>query len=155
MAVCESAFFYFQKRRGKNQEIRVAVKIKVSAPKVQYYNEVLQSESTFTSTTIAKELGLGAPTLHKLLQEKKVIYKHNGVWVLYYAYQNKGLSKTRTHAYTDSEGNSRTSVILVWTEKGRQLIHSLLNPKVRQPISSLEKLRVNMDKKGYLYTAVL
>lgn len=118
----------------QTEQLRLAEStIQQQAPKVQYCNEVLQSQSTYTTTTIAKELGMGAPTLHQQLKQRKVIYKHNGMWVLYYAYQGRGLTQTRTHIYTNSEGKTRTNVILVWTEKGRAFIHSLLNPKVSSP----------------------
>ena len=36
------------------------LKLKLQAPKVQYYDKVLQSQSTYTTTQIAKELGMTA-----------------------------------------------------------------------------------------------
>ena len=38
------------------------LKLKLQAPKVQYYDKVLQSQSTYTTTQIAKELGMTAGT---------------------------------------------------------------------------------------------
>jgi anti-repressor protein len=52
--------------------------IKKQAPKVQDYNEVLQSDSTYTTTQIAKELEMGAPTLNRKLQSMGVQYKQSG-----------------------------------------------------------------------------
>ena len=41
------------------------LKLKLQAPKVQYYDKVLQSQSTYTTTQIAKELGMTAGMLNK------------------------------------------------------------------------------------------
>lgn len=46
------------------------LKLKLQAPKVQYYDKVLQSQSTYTTTQIAKELGMTAAE-----DVKKVIVK--------------------------------------------------------------------------------
>lgn len=44
------------------------LKLKLQAPKVQYYDKVLQSQSTYTTTQIAKELGMTAGMLNKRLR---------------------------------------------------------------------------------------
>lgn len=95
------------------------------APKVAYVDTVLQSVNTYAANLIAKELGMSAETLNKRLQEKGVQYKQGGVWVLTAKYQGKGYTKTRTHSYTRSDGSTGTSMLTVWTERGRAFIHSL------------------------------
>ena len=96
-----------------------------NAPKVKYYEEVLQSDSTYITSQIAKELGVGAVTLNRKLNERMVQYKQNGTWLLYSNYQNKGYTKTKTHTYNDN-GTQKTAMQTVWTEKGRLFIHRLL-----------------------------
>lgn len=109
--------------------------IKEQAPKVDYYEEVLQSESDITTTIIAKEMGMSAITLNKVLRNKGVQFRQGGAWVLYAKHQNKGFTKTKTHPYVDSHGKLQTSILTVWTEKGRQFIHSLLTSKIStQPL---------------------
>lgn len=98
--------------------------IKTNAPKVDYFNEVLQSQSTYTTTQIAKELGMAAPTLNKKLHEMRVQYKQSDTWLLYEKYQNKGFTKTKTHVYYDNN-EQKTAMQTVWTEQGRLFIHSL------------------------------
>jgi len=93
-----------------------------SAPKVQYYDKVLSSESTYVTNQIAKELGMSAETLNKKLKEKGIQYKQNGTWLLTYKYQNEGLTKTHTHTFTRSDGTPGSSMLTVWTEKGREFI---------------------------------
>lgn len=104
--------------------------IKQAAPKVEYYDEVLQSESLIATNVIAKELGMSAITLNKILQQKKIIYNSAGTWVLYAKYQNKGYTGTKTHDYKDSLGNERTSIQTYWTEKGRKFIHEVIGYKI-------------------------
>lgn len=96
------------------------------APKVAYYEEVLQSESTYNTNQIAKELGMSAVTLNRKLQSLKIQYRQGGTWLLYHQYQNKGYTKTKTHTYTDTKGVTQTSMQTVWTEAGRAFIHNLL-----------------------------
>lgn len=52
--------------------------IQEQAPKVEYYDDVLNSTSTYTVTQIAKEFGWGAETLNRKLKEKGVQYKQSG-----------------------------------------------------------------------------
>jgi len=102
--------------------------LQASAPKIEYFEKVLQSGSTNTMTQIAKELGMSAFSLEKRLHEKGVIFKQSGQWLLYAKYQDKGYAKPRTHHYTKSDGSTGTNTITVWTESGREFIHSLLQP---------------------------
>lgn len=104
----------------QNQELTT------QAPKVQYYDTVLQSKSTYTATQIAKECGMSARQLNKFLQSKKFIFYQSGMWMLTAKYQNKGLATTKTYSYTNSIGQTCTNTATVYTEKGREFIHSLL-----------------------------
>jgi len=101
--------------------------IKQAAPKVEYYRNVLQSESLIVTNVIAKELGMSAVTLNARLHKFGIIYKSGETWVLYHQYQNKGLTGTKTHTYTNSLGHEKTSVQTYWTEKGRKFIHGVFS----------------------------
>lgn len=103
--------------------------IKESAPKAIYYDEVLQSKATYNTNLIAKELGMSAITLNRILSDLRIQYKQNSVWILYEKHQNKGYTKTKTFMYTDGNGNQKTSMQTVWTETGRKFIHDLINSK--------------------------
>lgn len=106
-----------------------SLELKKQAPKVQYFDNVLQSDSTYNTNQIAKELGMSAVSLNRILCEMHVQYKQNGTWLLYSKHQNKGYTKTKTHSFTDTSGQTQTSMQTVWTEKGRLFIHSLLKQK--------------------------
>lgn len=99
--------------------------IKEAAPKVNYYNNHLQSVNTLTSTQIAKQIGMDAEKLHKKLKETNVIYRQSGQWLLHSPYSTWGLHSTRTQTYTRSDGSIGTNVYTVWTERGRRFIIAL------------------------------
>lgn len=99
------------------------------APKADYYDKTLMSKDAMTTTQIAKELGMSAVALNKKLKDMGIQYKVNEQWVLYAKYQDKGY--TKSHTYTEVvNGESRTYISTVWTQKGRQLIHNVLNQEV-------------------------
>ena len=50
--------------------------------------------------------------------------------MLYADYVRMGLAKSRTHKRVLKHGMVLTEMYLVWTERGREFIHSLLNPKL-------------------------
>ena len=114
-----------EKAMLEQQNLYLANEIKEQAPKVQYVDTVLQSVNTYSANLIAKEMGMSAETLNRKLKEKGVLYKQGGVWVLTAKYQGKGYTKTRTHAYTRSDGSQGTSMLTVWTETGRAFLHSI------------------------------
>jgi len=101
--------------------------IKTSAPKVAYHDQVLNSQSTYLTNQIAKELGMSATTLNKMLSDLKIQYKQNDTWLLYHKYQNLGYTKTKTYTFTGPDDSQRTSMTTVWSESGRRFIHEQIN----------------------------
>lgn len=100
--------------------------LQISAPKVEYFDTVLQSQSTHNTNNIAKELGMSAVTLNRKLRELGVQYMQGGQWLLVSKYQNKGYTTTKTYPYVDSTGKTCTRLFTVWTEAGRLQIHKWL-----------------------------
>src|SRR5690625_1067037 len=66
-------------------------------PKATYHDLVLQSDTLLTVTQIAKDFGMGAPTLNKILHELGVQYKKGHRWYLYHQYQDKGYTQSKTY----------------------------------------------------------
>lgn len=95
--------------------------------KVDYHDKVLNSESTYAITQIAKEFGMGGVTLNRKLEEMKVQYKVNDQWLLTSKYAEKGYTKSMTNSYTDRNGMNHSVQHTMWTERGRKFIHELLN----------------------------
>ena len=104
-------------------------------PKAIYSDNVLDSVSCFTTTQVAKELGITAQELNRSLCALHVQYYQSGQYLLYAEYAHMGLAKSRTryNAFLDPKcdgrqakmGKAVTHTYLVWTEKGRKFIHDL------------------------------
>lgn len=93
-------------------------------PKALYADSVLESISCYTTTQIAKELGMTAQELNRWLCAERIQYYQSGQYMLYADYAHRGLAKSRTH-YELFVGRDTvlTRMYLVWTEKGREFIH--------------------------------
>ena len=101
-------------------------------PKALYSDNVLDSVSCFTTTQVAKELGITAQELNRSLCSLHIQYYQSGQYMLYADYAHMGLAKSRTRFCAKMRGNGdgdlgqvRTKLYLVWTEKGRKFIHDL------------------------------
>ena len=98
-------------------------------PRADYADHVLDSVSCFTTTQLAKELDMTAQELNRLLCEMRIQYWQSGQYLLYADYARQGYAKNRTHSHKSLNGDLHTHTYLVWTERGRDFIHQLLNPK--------------------------
>ena len=106
-------------------------------PKAMYSDNVLDSVSCFTTTQVAKELGITAQELNRSLCSLHVQYYQSGQYMLYAEYAHMGLAKSRTkyRAFMTPAGDGTkrkvgkvvTNTYLVWTEKGRKFIHDLVH----------------------------
>ena len=106
--------------------------LKIVVPKAEYFDRTLMAKNTVSTTVIAKELGMSAITLNKKLKEMGIQYKVGQTWVLTAKYQDKGYTDTQT--YTEIiDGESRSYVSTVWTQRGREFVHSLF--RVNKDIS--------------------
>lgn len=73
-------------------------------PKVTYYDQILASTDTITVTQIAKDYGMTAQELNKLLHENKIQFKQSGQWILYKEYAKLGYTKSHTTPITYKDG---------------------------------------------------
>ena len=102
-------------------------------PKALYTDNVLNSVSCYTTTQIAKELGITAQELNRQLCALHIQYYQSGQYLLYADYAHMGLAKSRTRYSTlpdphcdgaqEKLGTAYTHTYLVWTERGRKFIH--------------------------------
>lgn len=121
-------------RKGENI-IHLEHQVDGLMPKAIYSDNVLDSVSCFTTTQVAKELGITAQELNRSLCALHIQYYQSGQYMLYAEYAHMGLAKSRTryNAFLDSKcdgrkekmGKAVTHTYLVWTEKGRKFIHDL------------------------------
>ena len=121
-------------RKGENI-IHLEKQVDGLMPKAIYSDNVLDSVSCFTTTQVAKELGVTAQELNRSLCALHIQYYQSGQYMLYAEYAHMGLAKSRTryNAFLDPKcdgrkekmGKAVTHTYLVWTEKGRKFIHDL------------------------------
>ena len=121
-------------RKGENI-IHLEHEVDGLMPKAIYSDNVLDSVSCFTTTQVAKELGVTAQELNRSLCALHIQYYQSGQYMLYAEYAHMGLAKSRTryNAFLDPNcdgrkekmGKAVTHTYLVWTEKGRKFIHDL------------------------------
>ena len=110
----------YGKVREENKRLNKT--IEEQAPKVEFTDNVLQSENVVTTTIIAKQYRMTTVAFNKLLHKLGVQYKVGKVWVLYDKYANKGYTKIITQL--DRNGEPRESS--KWTQKGREFLYNLL-----------------------------
>lgn len=81
-------------------------------PKALYSDNVLDSVSCFTTTQIAKELGITAQELNRSLCALHIQYYQSGQYLLYADYAHMGLAKSRTRysAFLDPKSDGRYAV---------------------------------------------
>ena len=123
-------------RKGENI-IHLEHQVDGLMPKAIYSDNVLDSVSCFTTTQVAKELGVTAQELNRSLCALHIQYYQSGQYMLYAEYAHMGLAKSRTkyRAFMAPAGDGTkrkvgrvvTSTYLVWTEKGRKFIHDLVH----------------------------
>lgn len=114
-----------EKERLQVQNNLQSKEIAQNAPKAEYFDTVLQSTETYVITRIAQELGVSAVVMNRKLAEMKVQRRVDGQWMLYRQYVGNGYTKSHTTTYTKQNGETGTNTQTVWTEKGRNFIHSL------------------------------
>lgn len=87
---------------------------------------LVHNGKTYTSSEIAKELGMkSAIALNKLLEEKRIQYKQNGTWLMYSEYSEKGYTSVKQIQLD----NGTIQYDRRWTGKGRDFIINLLKTK--------------------------
>lgn len=115
-----------RRRELEGEVLQLTGTIQEYEPKVKYVDTILESKDAVTVTQIAKDYGLSAVTLNKLLNKWKVQHKVGGQWVLYSQYAKEGYTKSKTHSYVRADGTTGSSMQTRWTQKGRLFIHNLL-----------------------------
>ena len=90
--------------------------------KAKYYDAILASSESLPITQIAKDYGMSAVTLNRLLSEMEIQFKRCGTWILYQDYADKGYTQTKTFIINENKTKSYTT----WTQKGRLFLYNLL-----------------------------
>ena len=92
------------------------------SPKATYYDLILQSASLVPITSIAKDYGMSANHLYRLLAENGIQFKQGKTWFLYQKYAEQGYTSSKTHAIDAEHSVMHT----YWTQKGRLFLYDFL-----------------------------
>ena len=91
-------------------------------PKAKYCDTILQTRNSLHVSLVAKNDGIAAIRLNRLLHDLGVQYKVGGAWVLYQQHAGKGYTKSRTYYVGDRAANIQTQ----WTQQGRMFLYYFL-----------------------------
>lgn len=106
--------------------------VKLLASQADYCQQVLRSVSCYTMTQVAKELSMTVYDLTRRLLQRGIIYFQSSQYMLYADFARKGYAKTRTDWRRCRDGRNRSTVRLVWTERGRQFLHDFCEQEERK-----------------------
>ncbi|HEC2222351.1 TPA: phage regulatory protein/antirepressor Ant, partial [Staphylococcus delphini] len=101
-------------------------KIAEYEPKASYLDTILNNKSLVTVGQIAKDYGMSAQALNKLLHDLKVQYKQSGQWLLYSSLHDRGYTHSSTTEIEHKDGSTSVRMNTKWTQKGRLFIYDLL-----------------------------
>ncbi|MBE7359918.1 phage antirepressor KilAC domain-containing protein [Staphylococcus epidermidis] len=113
-------------------------KIAEYEPKASYLDTILNNKSLVTVGQIAKDYGMSAQALNKLLHELKVQYKQSGQWLLYSNLHAKGYTHSSTTEIEHKDGSTSVRMNTKWTQKGRLFIYDLLKEHDILPVIEQE-----------------
>lgn len=115
-----------QHRKLLKENFKQMERLEAQAPKVEYADNILLSERTYTTTEIAKLLNMSACKLNRLLSEKGVLYRQQNQWLLSPAFHTKGYITTKALCYNKKDGRISNMFTTVWTEAGKRFICNLI-----------------------------
>ncbi len=115
-----------QHRKLLKENFKQMERLEAQAPKVEYADNILLSERTYTTTEIAKLLNMSACKLNRLLSEKGVLYRQQNQWLLSPAFHTKGYITTKALCYNKKDGRISNMFTTVWTDAGKCFICNLI-----------------------------
>lgn len=129
-----------EKTKSLTQTVAVqSQQISEMKPKASYYDVVLSCKDLVAISVIAKDYGWTANRMNQFLHEKGIQFKQGGkIWLLYKEYAEMGLTSTKTHTYSVSDGSTHSKPHTYWTQKGRLFIYDLLKADGILPIMEQE-----------------
>ncbi|WP_279058059.1 phage antirepressor [Mobiluncus mulieris] len=114
-----------EKKRGAQleaQNLAQAQLLLEASPKLSYYEKVLLAPGAVAISKIAKDYGMSARRLNKLLHDLGIQYKQGDQWLLYQEHAANGYTKSETGTSKDGHVWMHTK----WTQAGRLFIYNLL-----------------------------
>lgn len=92
-------------------------------PKANYYDTILANKSITPISFIAKNYGMSAVQMNRLLHDYGIQYRQGKAWLLYAKYQKEGYTHTEM---VPVQGSDNLKPIMKWTQKGHLFIYDFL-----------------------------
>lgn len=118
--------------------IEKEAEIKQLKPKAKYCDLILQSPSTITVTSIAKDYGMSGIAFNQLLHELGIQYKQSQQWFLFAKYQKQGYTHGKTTQFYRNNGTVDYKINTEWTQKGRLFLYNKLKENGYIPLIERE-----------------
>lgn len=132
-------------KKAQTRNIFLESEVKILQPKAKYHDEVLNSPNVVAITQIAKDYGMSAVKMNKLLNDLGIQYKLRNQWLLVQKYSDKGYVKSKTQEYFDTNGNIHTAMTTYWTQKGRLFIYETLKQQNILPVIEQEQSQQSLE----------
>lgn len=109
----------------EERTLRLVAEQKVAEmqPKVNYHDIILANKSVTPISFIAKNYGMSAIQMNKLLHDFGIQYRQGKVWLLYAKYQNEGYTHIEM---VPVQGTDNLKPIMKWTQKGHLFLYNFL-----------------------------
>lgn len=120
------------------ENMELGNKITEMLPKVSYYDQILQSNTTMTITQIAQDYGMSAVRMNKELESMRIQHKVRGQWILYGQFLTGGYVHSRAVDIIRSDGRHDVKYNTEWTTKGRIFLYDALKAKGILPLIEQE-----------------
>lgn len=105
--------------KSEEEKQALALENKVMKPKADYCDKVLTSQSTFTTTQVAKGYGISsAMKLNKMLKDHHIMFKQSGQWMPTSEYASKPYWEETTATISLGDDKVHTKKYYKWTELG-------------------------------------
>lgn len=104
------------------QAKRLNERLESAAPKLSYYDTILDNPEAVAVTLIAKDYGMTAVAFNAMLHDMGIQYRVSGTWELYQTYANNGYTHGNVHMTKTGQAKMHTC----WTQKGRLFLYEFL-----------------------------
>lgn len=121
-------------RRLEEATGQLKEQVALMEPKASYYDMVLACKDLLPTTAIAKDYGMSARQLNRMLADRGIQYRLGSRWVLNQKYAGEEYCGSKTFAKFDVNGVPMCEVHSYWTQKGRLFIYDLLKKEGIVPV---------------------
>lgn len=101
--------------------------------KVSYFDQILASKLTVTTTQIAQDYGMSAKKFNSILHDLRIQHKVGRQWILYAPHNTMGYVHSETFI-PDSSTTGKVVMTTKWTQKGRLFLYDTLKKQGILPL---------------------